>query len=157
MGVPMARDIARAGFDLTLWNRTEAKARALADQLGCGAAPTPRILAERVDVVITMLADDASSEAVHTGPEGIFAAGGPRCVVAMGRLSPDHYARLTRAAPAGVTIVDAPVSGATQAAEDAQLLIMAAAPSRRPRRSCRRLGPWANARSFWATPGPGRS
>lgn len=125
MGVPMARNIARAGFDLTLWNRTEVKARALADDLGCRAAATPRTLAEHVDVVITMLADDASSEAVHTGPGGIFAAGGPRYVVAMGTMSPDHIACLASGAPEGVTIIDAPVSGATQAATDAQLLIMA--------------------------------
>ena len=125
MGLPMARNLSRAGFDLTLWNRTAAKASALADNLGCSAAATPRALAEHVDVVITMLADDASSEAVHTGPEGIFAAGGPRYVVAMGTMSPDHIAGLSRAAPEGVTIIDAPVSGATQAAGDAQLLIMA--------------------------------
>ena len=125
MGVPMARNLARAGIDLTLWNRTGAKARALAEDLGCGVAATPRALAESSDVVISMLADDAASEAVHFGAEGVFAATGPRHVVAMGTMSPDHIAALARAAPDGVTLIDAPVSGATQAATDAQLLIMA--------------------------------
>jgi 3-hydroxyisobutyrate dehydrogenase len=71
-----------------------------------------------------MLADDAASEAVHMGPDGLFAANGPRHVIQMGTMSPDHIAALAKAAPAGVTILDAPVSGATQAAADVQLLVM---------------------------------
>lgn len=125
MGVPMARNLARAGFDLTVWNRTAEKAQTLAAELGCTSAQTPRALAEASDVVVTMLADDASSEAVHLGADGLFAANGPRHVIQMGTMSPDHIAALAKAAPAGVTVLDAPVSGATQAAADAQLLIMA--------------------------------
>lgn len=125
MGVPMARNLAGAGFDLTVWNRTAEKAQTLAAELGCAPAQTPRALAEASDVVVTMLADDTSSEAVHMGADGLFAATGPRHVIQMGTMSPDHIAALAKAAPAGVTVLDAPVSGATQAAADAQLLIMA--------------------------------
>lgn len=125
MGVPMACNLAQAGFELTVWNRTLAKADALATEIGCAVAATPRALAEVSDAIITMLADDASSEAVHTDVEGIFSANGARYVLQMGTMSPDHIRDLAQAAPAEVTIVDAPVSGATQAATDAQLLIMA--------------------------------
>jgi 3-hydroxyisobutyrate dehydrogenase len=125
MGVPMAHNLARAGFDLSVWNRTRSMAQAMVEEVGCSFAPTPRELAQASDVIVTMLADDAASAAVHAGSDGIFAADGKRHVVEMGTMSPDHIKDLAEAAPAGVTIVDAPVSGALQAAAEAQLLIMA--------------------------------
>ncbi len=125
MGRHMAANIASAGFDLTVWNRTEEKAAQLATELGCAHAQTPKELAEASDVVVTMLADDPSSEAVHFGPDGLFAAGGPRLCIEMGTMSPDHINLLIAAAPEGVRVFDAPVSGATQAAADGALLIMA--------------------------------
>ncbi|MFL4471729.1 NAD(P)-dependent oxidoreductase [Tateyamaria armeniaca] len=125
MGVPMARNLVDAGFAVTVWNRSSDKAHVLADQIGCAVATTPRALAEVSDVIVTMLADDMASDAVHMGDDGLFAAKGARHVVEMGTMSPDHIHALARAAPPGVTLIDAPVSGATQAASDAQLLIMA--------------------------------
>lgn len=124
MGAPMARNLARAGFDLTLWNRSAEKTRALSRELGCHAAETPRALSEAADVVVTMLADDGSSDAVHLGSDGLF-AGGARIFVEMGTMSPAHLRALRCAAPSGVQVIDAPVSGATQAANSAQLMIMA--------------------------------
>jgi 3-hydroxyisobutyrate dehydrogenase len=125
MGVPMARNLARAGIDLTVWNRTRSKARVFADETGCAVAETPRDLAETCDVIISMLADDASSETFHLDEDGIFTATAPSFVVVMGTLSPGHIAALVAVAPDGTTVIDAPVSGATQAASDAHLLIMA--------------------------------
>lgn len=124
MGKPMARNLARAGFELTLWNRSGAKAHTLAAELGCSVAETPVALSNTSDVVITMLADDASSEAVHFGTEGVF-AGSAHTFVEMGTMSPDHIAALVARAPESATVIDAPVSGATQAAQDAALMIMA--------------------------------
>ncbi|MBI1415713.1 MAG: NAD-binding protein [Limimaricola sp.] len=124
MGAPMAGNLARAGHDLTLWNRSASKAVALADALGCAVADSPRALSDAADVVITMLADDPSSKAVHGGPDGLF-AGTARIYIEMGTMSPDHIGWLADEAPADATVIDAPVSGATQAAADAQLLIMA--------------------------------
>ncbi|MFO7806157.1 MAG: NAD(P)-dependent oxidoreductase [Paracoccaceae bacterium] len=125
MGAEMARNLAVAGFDLTLWNRSADKAAILAAELGCAVVDNPRALAETCDVVVTMLADDASSDAVHLGGDGLFAGRGARYFIEMGTMSPSHIAALAAAAPAGTTVIDAPVSGATQAAADAQLLIMA--------------------------------
>ncbi|MBF9031442.1 NAD-binding protein [Rhodobacterales bacterium HKCCE3408] len=124
MGAHMARNLSRAGHDLTLWNRTPDKARTLAAELGCAVADSPRALSDAAEVVVTMLADDPSSDAVHSGPDGLF-AGSARTFVEMGTMSPDHIARLAADAPEGARVIDAPVSGATQAAADAQLMIMA--------------------------------
>ena len=124
MGRPMACNLARAGLDMLLWTRDTAKAQALAEELGCAAADTPRALSEACDIVVTMLADDTASAAVHGGAAGLF-AGSARHYLEMGTLSPQHIADLCAEAPEGTRIVDAPVSGATQAARDAALMIMA--------------------------------
>lgn len=125
MGAHMARNLVRAGHDVTVWNRSTGKAEQLAAETGCGVAVTPARLAAAVDVVVTMLADDASSEAVHLASEGLFAEPAAHTFVEMGTMSPDHIRALSVEAPVGVRIIDAPVSGATQAAAEAQLLVMA--------------------------------
>ena len=126
MGTRMARNLVRAGHAVTVWNRSPGTARAFADETGAAVAATPRQLAERTEIVVTMLADDRASEAVHGGPDGLFAAGtGARVFVEMGTMSPDHIAALVATAPAGTWVIDAPVSGATRAAEEAQLMVMA--------------------------------
>lgn len=124
MGTHMARNLAHAGHNLTLWNRSTEKAQNLADELGCVVGDTPRMVSDNVDVVVTMLADDPSSEMVHSGPDGLFAGFAPN-YIEMGTMSPDHIAWLVAQAPQGTQIIDAPVSGATQAAANAQLVIMA--------------------------------
>jgi 3-hydroxyisobutyrate dehydrogenase len=124
MGREMAGKLAAAGHDAVLWNRSRDRADALAARIGATVAESPRALSEAAPVVVTMLADDQASEAVHLGAEGLF-AGAARVFVEMGTMSPDHIADLRARAPQGATIIDAPVSGATQAARDAQLLIMA--------------------------------
>ena len=125
MGAHMAANLVAAGHQVTVWNRSPEKARALADATGCTVAATPAELSNASEVVVTMLADDPSSEVVHLGPDGLFSGQGARVFVEMGTMSPDHIRVLADAAPEGCTVIDAPVSGATQAALDAQLLIMA--------------------------------
>ena len=121
MGRHMAANLAIAGHEVTVWNRSPEKA----EGLDCAIAPTPRALADAAEVVVTMLADDTSSKVVHFGPDGLFVGRRAKVFVEMGTMSPDHIAALVGAAPAGAKVIDAPVSGATQAAADAQLLIMA--------------------------------
>lgn len=127
MGAEMARNLGKAGLPVSLWNRTADKADRLAREIGATACATPRELAQRSDVVITMLADDRSSSAVHLGDGGLFSAqGGAAFVVAMGTHSPRHVRALASAA-GDRTVIDAPVSGSVDAARDAQLMIMAGA------------------------------
>ena len=125
MGSHMAGNLVAADHQVTVWNRSPDKAWVLADKTGCSVVLTPAALTDASDVVLTMLADDPSSEAVHLGPDGLFTGQGARIFVEMGTMSPDHIRVLSDAAPTGCTVIDAPVSGATQAAADAQLLIMA--------------------------------
>lgn len=125
MGFHMARNLTIAGHDVTVWNRTAQKATEFAAQTGCRVTRSPADLMARAEVVLTMLADDTSSEQVHYGPDGLFAGVGAKTIVEMGTMSPDHIADLAKNAPDGMNVIDAPVSGATQAARDAALLIMA--------------------------------
>jgi 3-hydroxyisobutyrate dehydrogenase len=127
MGSLMASNLAGAGFPLALWNRSRERAEQLAEATTAVVSTTPRELAERSDVVITMLADDQASHQVHHGDDGLLAAeGGARHLIEMGTLSPRHVRQL--AADAGDrTVIDAPVSGSTSAARDATLMIMVGA------------------------------
>jgi 3-hydroxyisobutyrate dehydrogenase len=86
---------------------------------------TPAQLMTCSEVVVTMLADDIASEQVHLGAEGLFSQVGAHTVIEMGTMSPDHIKALVASAPRNARVIDAPVSGATQAAKDAMLLIMA--------------------------------
>lgn len=129
MGEPMAANLGKAGFQVSLWNRTKAKADTLAASMGATVCDTPRELAATCDVVITMLADDAASTAVFSSPDGLFDPGqGAQHILSMGTHSPEHIRELARQST-GAVIIDAPVSGSIAAATDAQLLIMAGATS----------------------------
>ena len=125
MGQHMARNLINAGHTVTVWNRSDGKAANFAAETGCRVATTPAGLMPENDVVITMLADDPASEQVHLGPDGLFAAKGAQTLLVMGTMSPDHITGLVARAPDGVQVIDAPVSGATQAAKEADLMIMA--------------------------------
>lgn len=125
MGCHMARNLILAGHDVTVWNRTAHKATEFASETGCDVVQSPADLMVKTEVVLTMLADDTSSGQVHYGPDGLFAGVVAKTIVEMGTMSPDHIFDLAKNAPDGVNVFDAPVSGATQAAQDATLLIMA--------------------------------
>jgi 3-hydroxyisobutyrate dehydrogenase-like beta-hydroxyacid dehydrogenase len=125
MGAPMVTNVAAAGFEVVLWNRSSAKAHELAATIGATVCDTPRELAEHCDVVVTMLSDDAASREVFLQPEGLFGATtGAHYIVSMGTHSPEHIRELAGKS-SGALLIDAPVSGSVAAAAAAQLLIMA--------------------------------
>src|SRR5215469_3879849 len=80
MGRGMARNLLKAGFPLTVYNRTRSKAELLAKD-GAVVAGTPGAAARTADVVLAMLADDAASRAAWLDPEGALAAMQPGGVV----------------------------------------------------------------------------
>ncbi|WP_052161426.1 NAD(P)-dependent oxidoreductase [Hoeflea sp. BAL378] len=126
MGSRMAANCVRAGHDVTVWNRSAGAADAFAKAHGARAVGRPGELASGTDMVVTMLADDEAARAVYLGPEGLIETPGAGLLVEMGTMSPGLVRELAAAATrAGKSFVDAPVSGATGAAEKAQLLIMA--------------------------------
>src|SRR5438105_12202898 len=73
MGSRMATNICSAGYPLTVYNRSRS-ALDLLVQRGATAATSPRDVAARTDVVITMVSDPAAVRAITAGPEGLFAA-----------------------------------------------------------------------------------
>src|SRR5512145_420595 len=80
MGSRMAANLARAGFELAVWNRTAATAQEWAARHGATVAATPQALASNSDVVITMVVDGPQVEAVLRGEEVAGHAAGLLCV-----------------------------------------------------------------------------
>ncbi|VVT25089.1 Uncharacterized oxidoreductase Sfri_1503 [Sphingomonas sp. EC-HK361] len=118
MGAPMAGHLAAAGHDLTVYNRTRAKAEAT----GLRVAATPAEAASDKDVVITCVGNDSDLEAVTLGPDGAFAAMRDDAVfIDHTTVSADIARRL---AGARSMVVDAPVSGGQAGAEAGKLSIM---------------------------------
>ncbi len=125
MGRPMAKNLLKAGFKLTVQSRSPGPVAELAG-LGAVAAPSPRAVAAASEVVITMVPDSPEVEQVVTGPEGILAGARPGLIhIDMSTISPLTTRRLAELEQrAGVTLLDAPVSGGTVGAEGATLSIM---------------------------------
>lgn len=132
MGAPMIRHLLRVGHAVQVWNRTPAKAEALAAD-GARVAATPRELAQGADVVLLCVADAAAVESVVFGADGLLderagSAGRSRVrrIVDHSSIPPDATRALAaRAAALGVGWVDAPVSGGVGGAQAGTLAIMA--------------------------------
>jgi len=126
MGGAMARRWAGHGFAVTAWNRDRTKAEALGDT-GLAVADTPGDAVRRARYVVTMLADGDATEQVAT--EALPAVADGAIWVQMGTVGVDATDRLAAlAADAGVTFVDAPVSGTKQPAEQGTLMVLASGP-----------------------------
>ena len=125
MGSPMARNALAAGFPVTVTNRTLAKADALKAD-GATVVTTPREVAERSDIVVTMVTNAPEVEAVTFGPDGIADGAHPGLlVIDMSSISPvASRAFAERALEKGFATLDAPVSGGQIGAIEARLSIM---------------------------------
>jgi 3-hydroxyisobutyrate dehydrogenase len=127
MGAPMARNLLHAGFGVRVWNRTMAKAAALAAD-GAHPASDPAEAATGADVLITMLTDGATVEGVMTGPDGALSMLRSNAIwIQMSTVGvewTDQFADL--ADGHGVAFVDAPVSGSSDPADRGELEILAA-------------------------------
>lgn len=124
MGVLMAANVARAGFALTVWNRTPGRARTLLD-LGADEATSPEELARSSDVVVTCLTDSPQVQEVLFGPHGLAQGMAPgTLLVDCSTISPiQAVAFAERLARQGVTMLDAPVSGGSEGARLGTLTI----------------------------------
>jgi len=125
MGKPMARNLIRAGHPLTVWNRSAPGIAALVTE-GATAARNAREVAERSDVVITMVGYAEDVEKVALGPGGIVEGAHAGLVhIDMSTIAPDVTRGIAdRLAAAGAEMLDAPVSGGEQGAIDGTLSIM---------------------------------
>ena len=124
MGLPMARNLHRAGLLAGAWNRTPAKAEALAAETGCMAAATPAELAAACDIVVTCVSADQDLLEVI---DAMAPALRPGAVVADCSTVAAATAReaAARLAAAGAGFLDCPVSGGTEGAVHGTLSIMA--------------------------------
>ena len=126
MGYPMAGHLKSAGHDVTVYNRSAAKAEKWVAQHGGAMAATPRAAAEGAEFVMACVGNDDDLRSVCTGPDGALAG------MAAGSVFVDHTtvsAKVTRelyaaAKDGGVGFVDAPVSGGQAGAENGVLSVM---------------------------------
>lgn len=126
MGAPMARRLAAAGATVRAWNRTAARAMALAEH-GVTVAADPAGAVRGADVVLTMLADDEALRKVSAAVLPALAAG--QLWVQCSTVSPAATAAAAALArDAGVHFVDAPVLGTRDPAERGALVVLAAGP-----------------------------
>jgi len=128
MGRGMARNLLKAGHEVTVYNRTRARAEEFARE-GAKVAASPAETAS-AEVIITMLADDRALEEVLLGHGDLMAKLGPEQIhVSMSTISIELSRNLVEAhGRHGTAYVSAPVFGRPEAAEAAKLFIMAAGP-----------------------------
>ena len=126
MGYPMAGHLKSAGHDVTVYNRTAAKAEAWSAEHGGGHAATPAAAASGCDFVMSCVGNDDDLRSVCLGDDGAFAG------MAEGSVFVDHTtvsAKVTRelyeaAAERGIAFIDAPISGGQAGAENGALSVM---------------------------------
>lgn len=129
MGAQMARRLARAGVDITVWNRTRAKAEPLAAD-GARIASTIAELAD-LDVVFTIVSSSADLEAVLAGEGGLFNGGDqvPSVVVDCSTVSVETSSRMRQAAAKrGADFLACPVSGNGKVVASGKLSLVASGP-----------------------------
>jgi 3-hydroxyisobutyrate dehydrogenase len=126
MGSRMAANIARAGVPLSVWTHTPGKAERWASEHGASAFATPVEVAERSDVVLSMVVDGEQVENVLLGEQGVVGAAHPGLLcVDMSTIGPVDTRRIGAAlGEHGVAMLDAPVTGSSPRAEDGTLTIM---------------------------------
>jgi len=127
MGYPMAGHLQKGGrHDVTVFNRTRAKADAWATEFGGSAAPSPADAADGADFVLTCVGNDDHLREVTLGPRGVFQTLKPGAVAvdhttASAQIARELYAK---AKERGAGFLDAPVSGGQSGAESGSLTVM---------------------------------
>jgi len=129
MGKPMARNLLNSGFEVTVYNKSRPPVDLLLSW-GAEAALSPKQLAERSDIVITMVTDSEAVKEVVLGKNGVIeGAHGGLVLVDMSTISPSVTRTISASLAAkGVSALDAPVSGGDVGARDRTLTIMVGGP-----------------------------
>jgi len=125
MGSSVVRRLLGAGHSVTVWNRTREKAEPLL-AAGAGWAESPRAVAERSEIVFTMVTNTEAVRAVTEGPDGILAGLGPgKLYVDMSTASPANTRALAElVAATGAQMLDAPVSGTSITVDEGKASLM---------------------------------
>jgi 3-hydroxyisobutyrate dehydrogenase len=125
MGIPMAAQLIKADYTVTVYNRSKDKEASL-KELGASIAETPKALIAATNVIIVMVSDDAAIEQVFKGEEGLFSIEtSGKIIINMSTVSPSISKEMAVLCKAkGNFYLDAPVSGSVKQAETGQLVIM---------------------------------
>jgi 3-hydroxyisobutyrate dehydrogenase len=126
MGFPMAGHLALAGHDVTVYNRSEAKAQAWTGEFKGRAAPTPKAAVEGCELVFCCVGNDDDLRSVVLGPDGALAGMKRGAVLVDHTTASANVARelAGQAKAAGLQFVDAPVSGGQAGAQNGMLTVM---------------------------------
>lgn len=130
MGGPMARNLLKAGYEVTVYNRNPERARAFEGLPGAQVAASLAEVAERADVILTMLADNNAVEAVYLGPGGLresLVRSGKKslALIDSSTIAPEMSIRIADAlAEEGIDVLDAPVTGSEPQAIEGVLTFM---------------------------------
>src|SRR5690606_34686037 len=130
MGLPMSRRLLKAGYDLTVWNRTLSKAEPLAAD-GAKLADSAAGVAAASDIVFACLTDTKAMEAAVFGENGVVSGARRGSVlVDFSSIAPDATRAMAKRLEdeTGMVWIDAPVSGGVPGAEEGSLAIMAGGP-----------------------------
>ncbi len=128
MGSRMAANLVSAGYELTVWNRTAAKAERFASEHGVEHAPTPAEAASEATLVVTMVVDGPQVEEVLLGERGA-AHGAPDGALlidcsTIGPTATREIAQRLEQSEKRLTLIDAPVTGSSPKAQDGTLTFM---------------------------------
>jgi 3-hydroxyisobutyrate dehydrogenase-like beta-hydroxyacid dehydrogenase len=127
MGSRMAGNLARAGFELTVWNRTREKAERFCAEHRATLASSPADAATSAEIVVTMVVDGAQVRRVLLGKDGVADGAGPGLLcVDCSTIGPTATLEIAaELSERGVRLMDAPVTGSSPKAQDGTLTIMA--------------------------------
>lgn len=126
MGLPMARRVINAGFDLYIWNRDSRKCQQLAHE-GAIITSSPKDLARQVDVILLCVTDEYAVEAILFGSNGVLEANKPQqIIVDHSTICPVMVKTIANKIKyAGMAYIDAPITGSVSGAVNGTLVVFA--------------------------------
>ena len=130
MGIPMCQNLLKAGYSLSVYNRTQEKEKPLTDA-GASSANSAAGLLDNCDIVFTMLSDDDAVKEIYTGKEGLLsnANGKEKLLINTSTISPETSKYVAaQCNTANIQYLESPVSGSVKPAEDAALIILTSGP-----------------------------
>jgi 3-hydroxyisobutyrate dehydrogenase len=159
MGYPMAGHLkTKGGHEVTVYNRTAAKAEAWVKQYGGKSAPTPKAAAAGQNFVMACVGNDDDLRQVTLGPDGAFAAMGKGTIFVDHTTASAEIARELYAAAkkSGFDFIDAPVSGGQAGAENGVLTVMCGGDAEPFARAEKVIAAYARACNLMGPPGSGQ-
>jgi 3-hydroxyisobutyrate dehydrogenase len=125
MGIPMSQQLIKAGYAVTVYNRSTDKEQTL-KAMGANTATSPQKLIQDTDAVVVMVSDDAAITSIFTGDNGLLSANtSGKIIINMSTVSPAISKQMADlCGQQGNYYLDAPVSGSVKQAEEGTLVIM---------------------------------